>query len=455
MDVPGSHRTRAGLAEPTGAKRAACRSGSRPGGGAFGYSPLQRREAYPRRRGRSSDSSGVELRSRAPGLPNTNTSMKNAFIVPIRPGFVHLATRTLLNDRVRLVISIGGIGFAILLILLLRGIMDGTVARSTTYIDNVGADLFVARVGVENMTLAASVLPDEAAAAIGGVEGVEVAAGIVRLPVIVTSTRDQLPATAIGYGPEGLGGPWKFKSGRDVAGPDEAVLDEALAGKLGVGQGDSVSVAGYEYRVVGISRETAPIAGKYMFVQRETLEGLMGSPGRVNFVLVKLEPGRDPEEMAAVIGQGTGEISVLTRRELSHNDRDLLSKLFLSPIQVASTAGFLVGLAIVGLTMYTTTAERLRDFGVLKAIGAPSGYLLQTVVAQAVVLCLLGYLFGLALAFLSGPVITRFSPDIGVTITFLNAGQALAAAMTLSIVGGVVPLARILRVDPLMVFKRA
>lgn len=384
-----------------------------------------------------------------------NTSVRFALILPIRPGFVHLATRTLLNDRVRLVISIGGIGFAILLILLLRGIMDGTVARSTTYIDNVGADLFVARAGVENMTLAASVLPEEVAVMIGEAEGVDVAAGITRLPVIVTSERDQLPATAVGYGAEGLGGPWKFKSGRDVAGPDEAVLDEALAGKLGVKLGDRVKVAEYEYRVVGISKETAPIAGKYLFVQRETLEALLGSPGRVNFVLVKLEPGLDPDEMAAAIAGKSSEITVLTRRELSHNDRDLLSKLFLSPIQVASTAGFLVGLAIVGLTMYTTTAERLRDFGVLKAIGAPTGYLLQTVVAQAVVLCLLGYLFGLALAFLSGPVITQFAPDIGVSITLLNAGQALAAAMTLSIVGGVVPLARILRVDPLMVFKRA
>jgi hypothetical protein len=78
------------------------------------------------------------------------------------PAKVPFARRSLVNDRVRLAISVGALAFAVLLVLLLRAIMDGTVRKSTSYIDNVGADVFVAMPGVTNMTLAVSTLPEEA-----------------------------------------------------------------------------------------------------------------------------------------------------------------------------------------------------------------------------------------------------------------------------------------------------
>ena len=59
------------------------------------------------------------------------------------PAKVPFARRSLVHDRVRLAISVGARAFAVLLVLLLRAIMDGTVRKSTSYIDNVGADVFV------------------------------------------------------------------------------------------------------------------------------------------------------------------------------------------------------------------------------------------------------------------------------------------------------------------------
>src|SRR3990170_5811000 len=94
----------------------------------------------------------------------------------LQPRRVPLGTRTLLRDWVRLVISVGGIGLAILLVLLLDGIREGTVAKSTTYIDHVGADVVVAREGITNMALAASLLPEEAVGEVAAVDGVDQAA---------------------------------------------------------------------------------------------------------------------------------------------------------------------------------------------------------------------------------------------------------------------------------------
>ncbi len=369
-------------------------------------------------------------------------------------GRVHLATRTLVHDRVRLVISLGGIGFAILLVLLLRGIMDGTISRSTTFVDHVGADLFVSRVGVTNMVLSSAAVPESTVGVVSATEGVVAAAPIMRFPVIVSSLDRQRPATAIGFDGEGLGGPWKLRSGRGSVGLAEAVIDSDLANDLAVALGGRIRLAGEEFTVVGLSEQTAAIGGKLVFVRRESLQAIMGAKGNLSFVLAKLQPGRDPNGVAEAFNAANPELTALTRAELSHSDRDLLGSLFISPINVMSTAGFLVGLAIVGLTMYTTTAERLRDFGVLKAIGASNLFLLRTVMTEAAVLGGAGYIMGFVAAQLSGPLVTRLVPDIGVTVTESNAAMAFLAMMAMCLVGAVAPVARIMRVDPLLVFRR-
>src|SRR3972149_1088388 len=157
----------------------------------------------------------------------------------LQPRRVPLGTRTLLRDWVRLVISVGGIGLAILLGLLLDGIREGTVAKPTTYIDHVGADVVVARQGVSNMALAASVVPVEAVAQIEAVPGVRDATGIMRIPVILGADDEKRPATLIGYDPAArFGGPGGLTSGRGVQADSEAVVDGTLAGELGLGLGD-------------------------------------------------------------------------------------------------------------------------------------------------------------------------------------------------------------------------
>lgn len=372
----------------------------------------------------------------------------------LRPRRVPLATRTLFRDWLRLVISVGGIGFAILLVLLLDGIRVGTVAKSTTYVDHVGADVFVAREGVTNMALAASVLPAQTVGQVAAVTGVREASGILRIPVIVSSGEKKRPATLIGYDrAAALGGPWQIKKGRLVQSEQETVMDEALAQELGLSLGDALQVSGQEFMVVGLSGQTANIAGKHVFLDLQAMRNLLGFGPIVSFVLVKVNNGANPADVIAALNAQVPGSTATPREELSRNDRSLLGNLFIAPINVMSTIGFLVGLAIIGLTMYTTTAERMRDFGVLKAIGARNWFLFRTVITQAVILGLAGFGVGLGASMLAGGLIVRLVPDIGVSIRLLSAMRTLGAVVAMSLVGALLPLARILRVDPLMVFR--
>lgn len=374
---------------------------------------------------------------------------------PLAPGRVHLSTRTLLNDPLRLAMSLSGITFAVILVLLLQAILDGTVAKSTAYIDNVGADVFVARQGVSNMSLATSTVPGETESAIAATPGVAAATGIVRFNIIASRERESKPAVLIGYDPSGpLGGPWELARGRGVIDPGEAVLDEVLADDLSINLGETVEMGGQTLVAVGFSSGTAGIAGELVFVHRDTAQALINTPGSVTFVLVRAAPGTSHAALAASIDATVPGIEAMTRAELSANDRELLGDLFVQPINVMTIVGFLVGIAIVGLTMYTTTSERLHDFGVLKAIGASNGYLLRTVVYQALFLGVTGFALGLGGVLAIGPLVVAAVPDIGVTVEAAPALRAFAAMLGMSLAGAAVPVVRIMGVDPLIVFRK-
>lgn len=370
-------------------------------------------------------------------------------------GRVFLSARTLLYDRLRLAISVGGMAFAVVLVLLLRGIMDGTVEKSTTYVDNVGADVFVARGGVKNMALSVSAIPEALVPELAALPGVTQASGIVRVHVTVSEGERRQPGELVGYEPESrLGGPWKVTAGRPPAMTGEAAVDSVLASNLRVGVGDQVAIGGQDFVITGLTGETASIAGKLVFVPLGDAQVLLQSPEAVSFVLLRIS---DPASAASVAESITAQFDgtqALTRAELSANDRDMLGELFVAPINVMSTVGFLVGLAVIGLTMYTVTSERLRDFGVLKAIGAPQGFLLRTVMGQATVLGVTGFAIGLVVTILVGPVVVRFVPDIGVKVNWEPGVRTLAAVVGMSLLGAVLPVMRIVRVDPLLVFRR-
>jgi len=231
------------------------------------------------------------------------------------------------------------------------------------------------------------------------------------------------------------------------------VIDETLGDVLGLDLGDRLSIAGGEFVIVGTSGETANIAGKHVFVTRRVTQVGLGLKGLVNFVLVRVAAGESPDAVAERLNEEVPGITATTAEDISDNDQDLLGSLFLAPITVASTVGLLVGLAIIGLTMYTTTAERIRDFGVLKAMGAPDTFLLRTVITQAAVFGFLGFLLGLGLAYMAGPLVVRLVPDIGVEIVARTALITLGEVVVMSLLGAVIPVIRILRVDPLMVFR--
>lgn len=369
---------------------------------------------------------------------------------------VPFALRSLLHDRIRLAISVGGVAFSILLILILRGILDGTVARTTVYIDRVGADLFITQRGIEHMSLvgSASAIPRQAEARAQQVPGVAVATGIYRFPTVVMVGEHEVAANLVGFDTSSpVGGPWQMAGGTARLSAGGAIIDRVLARSEGLDLGDTITVAGYPLRVEGLSSDTNVLGGHLIFIRREDAAAVLMAPDVLSFVLVKLEAGADPAAVAAALRAALPEQSVLTRADLAANDRDLLSGLFITPVNVMATIGLIVGLLVIGLTTYSAAAERTRDFGVLKAIGARNRYLYGVIIRQALATGLTGFAAGVGLSLAAGPLIEAIAPDLGIRLQPVYALQTLGFALALSLASAVVPVLRLAHVDPKQVFK--
>ena len=142
------------------------------------------------------------------------------------------ALRNLLQNKMRLVISVGGVALALSLILALDAIMTGVEGRLTAYIDHSGADVFVSQAGVRNLHMVSSWLP---ASVVGEVQAVPGVAAVTPI-MYLTSTmevgpyQDQYSGYVIGL-PQGatMGGPWRIAQGVSIPAEGQTVIDRGVA----------------------------------------------------------------------------------------------------------------------------------------------------------------------------------------------------------------------------------
>jgi len=367
---------------------------------------------------------------------------------------VPFALRSLFHDKIRLLIAVGGVAFAILLILVLRGIMDGTVAKATTYVDHVGADIFLAQEGVEHFALSTSVLPVQAETAAASVSGVLLARGIISVPMVLDVAGTDAAVRLVGFDTSsGFGGPWSLAKGTAAIGEKGLVMDSALARNRGIKIGDSIEIGSQQFEVQGLSRQTNALAGKVIFIRREAAASLIGLSGAYSYVLVKTDGKASDATVQQALRAALPRTTVLTRKELSNGERSLLGGLFVTPVNVMASIGLLVGIMVVGLTIYTAAAERLRDFGVLKAIGASNRYIYGVIIRQALIVGLTGFVLGLGAGLAAKPIIEYFVPDLGIQLRLQFLTLVLAIAIAISLVAALLPVYRISGVDPKQVFK--
>ncbi len=364
---------------------------------------------------------------------------------------VSIARRNLLQDKPRLAISAGGVALAIMLVLLLNGFLTGMNQQITAYIDNTPADFYVSQKGVANLQGAGSIIPRSILQKVESVEGVKAAMPVFAQYVILEIHGKKVTTFLLGYEPERGGGPWRLAEGRAVRGQDEMVIDRVLAQRHGLKIGEELDVLGKRFRIVGLSEGTASWMVSMLFTTHEAATTLLRAQGTTSYILV--DGGGDPG-VGERLGAAVGETNVVPRETIAANDLKFLAGVFSVPLRMMVLIAIGIGAMLVGLTIYSATVERVREYGVLKAIGMHNRRLYGIVVQQALSAAALGFVVGLLFVWLVATVIQRASPQFLIVVDRPSILQAAGGAVLMALLASLVPARYTANIDPARIYRK-
>lgn len=364
---------------------------------------------------------------------------------------VPVGRRSLFVERRRAALGIGGIAITLLMVLLLDGVFAGAMRQVTRYIDTSPADVFVAQAGVRNMHMAASTVPLSAVETLRAEPGVAWAEPILYEPAtLVADERTQL-SYLVGYEPGSRSGPVTLAAGSEP-GPGGIVLDQEAAASLAVGIGDELTAFGQRWRVSGLVTGMGNIVSTVAYARFDDVAAARQSLGTANFLLVGADvpAGELAERVEAVTG-----LSALPRTAFSAEERGVVADMAVDIMAIMTLAALLIGLAVVGLTLYAATLARLREVGVMKALGAGPVRLGGDVAAQAGWTIGLAVLTAVPLAIVLGWAVEEVTGSVAISVELPAVARAAAGAVVVGAAGAVAPLVKVARVDPASVFRRA
>jgi putative ABC transport system permease protein len=361
---------------------------------------------------------------------------------------VPVARRNILSDRRRLVISTLGVGLAVALILLLEGLWGGLLAGISAYPDRVGASLFVREPGT--MVLTEGVVPLSAIATIQAIPGVQRADPVLAKYVILDLHGTKEAVSVIGFRPGSMGGPWDIIAGRTVQADGQVAMDQSLAADHGIGVGDTIAVQGQTLRVIGLSSRTRTFTGGgFVFMSLAAAERLFGEFRTATFILVRTS---DPTPVEAAIRERTG-LAADPPAAIAAGEREVYAGILGRVFNLMLLIAFAAGTLIVALTVYSGVVDRLREYGIAKAIGAGRTRLFRIVVGQTLVLATLGTLEGFVLFAVGSRVLVRLRPQFPSSLTLGAVAGVVLAAGVMALLAAIVPTHRIARLDPASVYR--
>lgn len=201
--------------------------------------------------------------------------------------------------------------------------------------------------------------------------------------------------------PNFVGGPWRlFTAQKNDMLPDGAILTDFYDAKAlgGLKEGDYFEINGKKVYNAGLTRGVRGFgAGAYAFTTIERARYLTNfSPDKVSYYLVKWKPTASVDSVVNTINRSINGVRAWKADDLAQTTL----KTVLATNGIAASFGSLItfaiisGLVIIGLTLYSSAIDRIKDYGTLKAIGATNRYISRLILTQALLFAIAGYLVG-------------------------------------------------------------
>ncbi len=368
----------------------------------------------------------------------------------------NIAWRNLLGERTRFLISVAGVAFSVVLVVILRALYWGVIDEATRYVRTTGADLWVAQEGTPGDFLQSrSILPSADQSRIEAVDGVGHVAPLLSRPVGLRLGGRDADLFLLGVAPgSDIGWPADVRRDGRLPARGTIVIDKVFAKNFDVQAGDRLPIGPNGMEVAAVVGGDNAFAYQFAWANLADVATIAGVDGFVSYYLVNAEGGADDAaDVARRIPAQVPGTQVFAGTELADRNADNLREGFLPILWVLVIVAFVVGTAIIGLIIYTATLEKSREYGVLKAIGFSNRRLYSVVFQQSLLAAMAGFLLGSLLSTVLGPAIERIVPVFVTDIRWGDIVFAGVGALGMAVLASFIPARPVARLDPAEVFR--
>lgn len=373
---------------------------------------------------------------------------------------VDLGLKTLLHDKVRFLITVSGVAFAVTLVLVQVGLFVGLLDNSTITIRKLDADLWITSKNSPNLDFVHQ-FPESNLYRARSVPGVARADNLI-LSFMQVSLPTGAEETSIVYAMDDFkrwGIPWQISEGSvdDLKRGAFVMFDESASKRFGAFQvGDYREVNGQRLKVIGKSRgaksfTTTPIAFMDFRRAQELQPELLG--GKTSYIVVKLAAGANLASVKAELERKLPYNDVYTSAAWAERSRGYWVENTGIGFNAFLTVflGCLVGVVVVAQTLYTSTMEHLKEFGTVKAIGGSNLDIYRMLGKQATVAAVIGFVLGYVPAQFLKPLIA--SAGLKLIIAPQVVVVTLVGTLLLCLVSALVSFRKVASIDPALVFR--
>lgn len=225
---------------------------------------------------------------------------------------------------------------------------------------------------------------------------------------------------------------WRIHEGNYLEGKDQALVGAIAAEILKLKVGDNIPLNGSNVTVAGILEETGSSDDYQVFVPIESLQRAFGKEGLVSSVDIRALCNACPVEVIADgINQNIAGVRAVAVKQIAETEMGMVEKMNTFMLALAGIT-LVVGLFGVVNTMMTSVHERIKDIGIMRAVGASRSQVVKLFIYEAIIIGIIGgivgYIAGTLLGYIVGPLIFE-----GTTVTYVPQYFPLALVLAIAV----------------------
>ncbi|SES98792.1 ABC-type transport system, involved in lipoprotein release, permease component [Natronincola peptidivorans] len=231
---------------------------------------------------------------------------------------------------------------------------------------------------------------------------------------------------------------------------NQIVMGSAVAGTIGVTEGDQLILSGKGMVVYGILMEIGSVEDQQIFMNLSMAQELLDRPEEITVIEMAVDYFAGSEEaLLSEMNEVLPHALITSLRQETLRRDEMLTRLVRFGIAI-SILVLLVGILVVGLTMSASVRERTREIGIFGALGFRKADIVKIIITEGILISmaggLMGFFGGTAMARYVGPYVSGMDIQMPWRADLLL--LAIGAAVIIGLVSSVYPAYQAAKQDP-------